>query len=59
MKQTRTGEQDQAWFRANRFYRLKDNWYFSTREGVDFGPFTTKEEAEEELKDFIGELQPS
>ena len=45
----REGETEKSWLRCNRFYILKDQWYFSTREGLDHGPFANKEEAQEKL----------
>ena len=53
----REGENKESWFRCNRFYNLKGNWFFSTREGVDFGPFESKAEAEGELQAFIARYQ--
>ena len=52
----REGESLEAWLRSSRFYSLKDSWYFSTREGVEFGPFSSQNEATEELKVFIHDL---
>ncbi len=46
-----------AWFRDNRFYRLMDNWYFTTREGIDFGPFVSQNEAENQLLSYITHQQ--
>jgi len=51
----RDGENLQSWLRSSRFYNLKGSWYFSTREGVDFGPFQSQDEATQELKTFIGD----
>lgn len=53
----REGENRESWFRCNRYYNLKGKWFFSTREGVDFGPFDTQQEAETELQDFIARYQ--
>jgi hypothetical protein len=55
----REGENRESWFRCNRFYNLKGKWFFSTREGVDFGPFESKNEAESELQLFINDYQHS
>jgi len=33
--------------RQSRFFKKDDLWYFSTREGIDIGPFDSKEEASE------------
>lgn len=49
----RQGEDIYAWFRSNRFYKMKGLWYYSTREGVDFGPFQSRAEAEENLERFM------
>lgn len=54
---SREGENRDSWFRCNRFYNLKGKWFFSTREGVDFGPFETRAEAEKELQSFIASYQ--
>ena len=39
--------------RANRFYKLSDNWYFTTREGFSMGPYDSQEEAQAGTSDFI------
>lgn len=52
----RAGENNYAWFRSNRFYIVKDFWYFSTREGVDFGPFENQNEAQEALQSYIEKM---
>ena len=41
----REGEVQQSWFRNNRFYSVKGKYFFSTREGVDHGPFDSLDEA--------------
>ncbi len=53
----REGENRESWFRCNRFYNLKGKWFYSTREGIDFGPFESKEEAADELNKFIVRYQ--
>jgi len=45
----RFGEQSRTWFRSDRYYRINQKWYFSTREGVNKGPFETISEAEADL----------
>ena len=42
----RDGERFKQWFRANRAFCVSTSWYFSTREGVEVGPFDSKDEAE-------------
>jgi hypothetical protein len=39
--------------RTDRFFAVKNAWYFSTREGASIGPFDNKTEAEQGLSDFI------
>ena len=39
--------------RTDRFFAINANWFFTTREGADIGPFETKEEAREGLSTFI------
>lgn len=36
-------------FRANRFYQIGEQWFFSTREKLQVGPFESLDEAEIEL----------
>ena len=39
----RAGESDVSiTFRSNRFFTSGNDWYFSTREGVDQGPFESR-----------------
>lgn len=52
MKQ-RQGEITNNWLRSNRFYNVKGQWFFSTREGIDFGPFESQIEAAKALQNFI------
>lgn len=40
-------------FRTNRFFRVSGGWYFTTREGADFGPFQSREEAEGKLSRYL------
>ena len=36
-------------FRSDRLFAVNDQWYFSTREHLDQGPYATREEAREEM----------
>ena len=36
-------------FQTERFFRSEDMWYFTTREGIDFGPFTIRGDGEKAL----------
>jgi hypothetical protein len=40
-------------FRSERFYLSNGQWYFATREGVDFGPFTIRADGEKALSRYI------
>lgn len=49
----RLGEQGECPSRSSRFLKKEGYWYYTTREGVDIGPFDTKGEAEAGVSDFI------
>ncbi|MCK7597774.1 DUF6316 family protein [Microbulbifer sp. CAU 1566] len=54
MQQYRRGEQGQTIPpRADRFYKLGDDWYFTVRGGKAFGPFTCRAEAEKAVEKFL------
>lgn len=54
----RNGEQDvPITFRTNRFFTEGPNWYFSTREGIDQGPFENRLLAHQAIQDYIRERQ--
>ncbi|MFT5083269.1 MAG: hypothetical protein ACI9Y1_001310 [Lentisphaeria bacterium] len=58
----RTGEQGTTASRCQRFFKKDDYWYYSTREGVNIGPFDTLNEAEigaSEFIDFIMHAEPN
>lgn len=40
-------------FQSDRFFRSEGAWYFATREGVDFGPFTIRQDGEKALARYI------
>lgn len=50
---TRSGEEEKFWFRSDRFITIDNQWYFTTRENRDVGPFATREAAEHGLAIFI------
>jgi hypothetical protein len=41
----RAGEKPRLHFRTNRLFAVGDVWYFATREGVDVGPYRSREDA--------------
>lgn len=49
----RTGEQGATPPRTGRFLQRDGYWYYSTREGVDIGPFDNRADAENGVGDFI------
>jgi len=40
-------------FQSDRYFRSEGEWFFATREGVDFGPYTIRTEAEKALKRYL------
>jgi len=49
----RIGEPDRTWYRSDRMMHVNDQWFFTTREMTQEGPFTSKNEAEMELNLYI------
>ncbi len=49
----RDGEEEKTRFRSERFYVVDDRHYFSTREGIELGPFGSKKDAAEGLKRYL------
>lgn len=47
--QYRDGENSGTYFRSDRFFCVGGEWYFSTRENPQVGPFAFKEDAKAEL----------
>lgn len=39
--------------RADRFFKLDDDWYFTVRGGKTFGPYACREEAEKAVDNFL------
>ena len=40
-------------FRSDRFFVVSGRYYFTTREGEDFGPFESRDEAESKLGEYL------
>lgn len=55
--QYRKGENDKTWFRTERFFTIGVDWYATTREGQNLGPFKTRSMAEQGLVRFIVDLK--
>lgn len=49
----RTGENGNLPIRSQRYLKKGDYWYYTTREGVDIGPFDSLNEAETGASEFI------
>ena len=43
--------------RGDRFFKLANNWYFTTREGFSMGPYDSHELAEKGTGDYISFVQ--
>ncbi len=53
----RDGEFEKSWFRASRFFNVGDDFYFTTREGPNIGPFKNHPAAERGLSLYIQCMQ--
>ncbi len=53
MEILRKGESGVIPFRSGRFFNVETKWYFASREGIDHGPFDSKQQAEVSLDVFI------
>lgn len=53
----RAGEAPRVWFRTNRVYAVGGMWFFSTREGIDIGPYASRDQAEADLACLIDILR--
>lgn len=53
----RKGENGKTWFRTERFFTIGIDWYASTREGRNLGPFKTRSAAEQGLVRYIVDLK--
>jgi hypothetical protein len=49
----RSGEEGSVPSRNGRFVQKDSYWYYSTREGVDIGPFDSRPDAEVGVGEFI------
>ena len=53
MRRATDGEQAGKFFQTDRFFRSEGMWYFTTREGIDFGPFTIRPDGEKALLRYL------
>lgn len=49
MMKRESDSKDITWFRSDRFFVVDGNWYFTTREGTNEGPFKSAQDAKREL----------
>ncbi|MDR7091299.1 MULTISPECIES: DUF6316 family protein [Cellvibrio] len=55
----RAGEQGSVPSRHGRYLQKDGYWYYTTREGVDIGPFDSRDDAETGVGEFIDFIQAS
>ncbi|HEX7762875.1 MAG TPA: DUF6316 family protein [Cellvibrio sp.] len=55
----RAGEQGSVPTRQGRYIQKEGYWYYTTREGVDIGPFDSRTDAEVGVGEFIEFIQAS
>ena len=56
MGQRQDDASERHYFRADRLFMTNGEWYFATREGVDRGPYGSRDEALRALAAFIDEM---
>ncbi|MEE8059858.1 MAG: DUF6316 family protein [Pseudomonadales bacterium] len=55
--QTRGGEVATSHCRTGRYFGISGEWFFSTRENLQIGPFSDRDDAEVELMFFLRHIQ--
>lgn len=50
-------DNDRTWFRSDRFFTADNQYYFSTREDIDVGPFPDRNSAQRGLDLYIQVMQ--
>lgn len=53
----RRGEGYRNWYRSGRYFQADGAWFFSTREGIDVGPFETEAEAKKHERRLVAMLE--
>jgi hypothetical protein len=53
MNRARKGEARGFPFRSERMFSVGHEWFYATREGIDQGPFLSRNQAENALSSFI------
>ena len=49
----RRGESTKLWFRSERFFKVGGVWFFTTREGINIGPYASELEARKQLQQLL------
>jgi len=55
--ETREDEESKLWYRSRRFFTINNEWYFSTRENRDIGPYESEEHARKGMLLFVDSLK--
>ena len=55
--EVRKNENDKHWYRSDRFFKANGEWFFSTREQNDIGPFGSEAAAKRGLDLYIKMMQ--
>jgi hypothetical protein len=50
------GDKPKTFFQMDRFVQMNGEWFYTTREGEERGPFDSRSEAEGDLIDYIRQL---
>lgn len=50
-------QEDKARFRTDRFFCQDGQWYFTTRENTIKGPYSSREDAQQELMMYLRDLR--
>ena len=53
----RHGEEPKNWFRSERYIKVSGIWFFTTREGIDVGPFRSELEAKKHEQQLVAMLK--
>ncbi len=56
MEILRKGESGGIPFRTGRFFTVDSKWFFTAREGINYGPYNSKYDAEVNLEFFINNV---
>jgi hypothetical protein len=57
MARKEDGDSEKRFFQVDRFYQTNGEWFYTTREGEEKGPFESKDEAEGDLIAYIIHLK--